>query len=161
MTHDPADPVDPHASTDAVAEPEASEAAAEDPVRFASPVTVKRTKKSYGVRGILALTDSNLIFLTAEPKKSGNWVLPRSSIAKVRKPWYGMGSYLTFEGNGAYYALAFGREKGTTAIVSASDLSIRAGGAGLPLGIIGDAMAVSRMRQSAKLGNEWNTRLRS
>jgi hypothetical protein len=160
MTNDPADAGESHASSDAAPPPSGDGETAKEPVRFASPVTVKRTKKSYGVRGILALTDSSLIFLTAQPKKSSNWVLPRTSIAKVRKPWYGMGSYLTFEGAGAYYALAFGRN-GTTTLVSASDLSVMAGGVGIPLGIIGDAMAVSRMRQSAKLGNEWNTRLRS
>jgi hypothetical protein len=147
------EPVGPDAS------PASDDASPEEPVRFASPVTVKRTKKSYGVRGILALTDSDLIFLTAEPKKSSNWVLPRTAIAKVRKPWYGMGSYLTFEGAGAYYALAFG-QRGPNTLVNLSDLSITAGGIGVPAGILGDAVAVSKLRQSAKLGNEWNQQLR-
>jgi len=77
-------------------------------VKFASPVTVKRRKMSYGKAGVMMLTDDRLTFVTGHPQTS--WQIGRTDVADLKRPWYGMGSYLTFDVKGAYYALAFGNE---------------------------------------------------
>src|SRR5580658_10334766 len=79
-------------------------------VRIASWVTVKRTKRmygqgAYGTRGILALTDSKLVFLAGGQTQ---WELDRGKIQSLKRPRWAIGSYLTFEVNGAFYGVAFG-----------------------------------------------------
>jgi len=124
-------------------------------VRYASEAIVKRTKSSYGKNGLLLLTADRLVFLTGEAATS--WSLPLSAIAHLKKPWYGMGSYLTFDVNGAYYAFAFGRKGGQLASISSgSGLAIRHGGAvGVGAGLAGDAVAISMLSKGAALGKQW------
>jgi hypothetical protein len=110
-------------------------------VRFASAAIVKRRKTSYGKNGILLLTDGNLTFVTADPAL--RWEVARSDIAHLKKPWYGMGSYLTFSVKGAYYALAFGRG------------GPGPGFAGAGLGLAGDVLAISALAKGAGLGSRW------
>ena len=79
-------------------------------VRLASWVTVKRTKRmygqgAYGTRGILALTDTKLVFLAGGQTQ---WELERAAIENLKRPRWAIGSYLTFEVNDAFYGLAFG-----------------------------------------------------
>jgi hypothetical protein len=144
--------------------PVSDAAAPADQVRFASPATVKRVKRlygkgAYGKQGILALTDRSLIFMTASAIE---WEVARASIAHLKKPWYGMGSYITFDVDGSFYALAFGQRSGTSSLVSTSDLAIRYGGAiGAQAGAIGDALAVAKLRGAAQLGAQWFTLLRA
>jgi hypothetical protein len=124
-------------------------------VRYASEAIVKRTKSSYGKNGLLLLTADRLVFLTGEAATS--WSLPLSAIAHLKKPWYGMGSYLTFDVNGAYYACAFGRKSGQLASISSSSgLAIRYGGAaGVAAGVAGDAVAISVISKGAAIGKQW------
>lgn len=129
----------------------------EDQVRFASPVVVKRTKTSYGKAGILILTDSKLVFAASEP--AYNWEIARTSITDLKKPWYGMGSYMTFKVNGDYYALAFGK-RGPNVPASVGNLALRYGGSiGLQTAAVADAMAVAQLRDAAKIGGAWWQRL--
>jgi hypothetical protein len=145
---------DSSASTDAAngnAEP------AEETVRLASWITLKRTKRLYGqgasgTRGILALTDTKLVFLSGGRTQ---WELDRVNITNLRRPRWAVGSYLTFEVNDAFYGLAFGG-RGLPSLVSGSDLAIRFGGtAGAGAGVLGDAVAVARMLSTAKLSQQW------
>jgi hypothetical protein len=110
-------------------------------VRFASAAIVKRRKTSYGKNGILLLTDDNLTFVTADPAL--RWQVARSDIAHLKKPWYGMGSYLTFTVKGAYYALAFGRGGPGPGIAGAGP------------GVVGDIVAISALAKGAGLGARW------
>jgi hypothetical protein len=107
-------------------------------VRFASAAIVKRRKASYGKNGLLLLTDSNLTFLTVDAAL--RWQVARSDVAHLKKPWYGMGSYLTFNVKGAYYALVFGRG------------GAGPGMAGAGLGWAGGAVAIAK---GAGLGARW------
>lgn len=126
-------------------------------VKLASWVAVKRTKRFvgegvYGKRGILALTRTKLVFMA-----SGRtlWEIETSSIANVTRPWWGMGSYVTFDVNGSFYGLMFGA-RGLPSLVSGSDLAVRFGGTiGAGAGILGDAVAVAGMRRTAKLTQQW------
>jgi hypothetical protein len=126
-------------------------------VRLASWVTVKRTKRmygdgAYGTRGILALTDTKLVFLAGGRTQ---WELDRADIANLKRPRWAIGSYLTFEVNGAFYGVAFGG-KGLPSLVSGSDLAIRFGGSvGAGAGVFGDALAVAGMHSTAKLTQRW------
>jgi hypothetical protein len=132
--------------------------ASESKVIYASSATVKRKKMSYGKTGILALTTNTLVFYASDPSLS--WEIPTASIGHLKKPWYGMGSYLTFDVNGAYYALAFGR-RGPSVPASAGGLAMRAGGvAGVGAGLFADAVAVSQLRAAAGVGGQWWTQLR-
>jgi hypothetical protein len=141
---------DSSASADAVSD-------AQEPVRLASWVNVKRTKKvygkgAYGKRGILALTDTKLVFLASG---SSQWEIERASIANLKRPRWAMGSYLTFDVNGAFYGVSFGG-RGMPSLVSGSELAIRYGGvAGAGLGVIGDAVAVAGMVSTAKRTRQW------
>lgn len=126
-------------------------------VRLASWVTVKRTKRmygqgAYGTRGILALTDTKLVFLTGGRTQ---WELDRVNIANLRRPRWAIGSYLTFEVNDAFYGVAFGG-RGLPSLVSGSDLAIRFGGTvGAGAGVLGDAIAVVGMHSTAKRCQRW------
>jgi hypothetical protein len=126
-------------------------------VRLSSWVTVKRTKRmygqgAYGTRGILALTDTKLVFLAGGQTQ---WELDRTKIDNLKRPRWAIGSYLTFEVNGAFYGVAFGG-KGLPSLVSGSDLAIRFGGtAGAGAGALGDAVAVAGMHSTAKLTRRW------
>jgi hypothetical protein len=126
-------------------------------VRLSAWVTVKRTKRmygqgAYGTRGILALTDTKLVFLAGGQTQ---WELDRATIDNLKRPRWAMGSYLTFEVNGAFYGVAFGG-KGLPSLVSGSDLAIRFGGAaGAGAGALGDAVAVAGMHGTAKLTQRW------
>jgi hypothetical protein len=124
-------------------------------VRFASGAIVKRKKMSYGKPGVLMLSADRLTFVTATASTS--WDIPLDRISRLKKPWYGMSSYLTCEADGAYCAFAFGRRGMNLAgITSASGLAIRFGGAaGVGLGVAGDAVAVSAIVDGARLGGEW------
>lgn len=127
----------------------------QDEVKFASFVKVSRKRfGEYGTPGVLALTAADkLIFMTSKPSK--RWEIARSSVASVKRPWWGMGSLVTFSASGAYYALAFSRG-GPVALTSASDVTIRFGGAiGTQAGIVADALAVAQMRATAKVGRQW------
>jgi hypothetical protein len=115
-------------------------------VTFASEAIVKRTKKSYGKNGLLMMTRDSLVFLTSEAANS--WSIPLPEITKVKKPWYGMGSYLTIDVNGAYYAFAFGQRPGRSVAGSLAGF-----------GLAGDAIAASALHKGAKLGSEWFSRL--
>jgi hypothetical protein len=115
-------------------------------ITFASDAIVKRTKKSYGTNGLLLLTGNSLVFLTSEVTKS--WSIPLSEITDVRKPWYGMSSYLTIDVNGAYYAFAFGQRPGRSVSGSLAGF-----------GVAGDTIAASAMYKGGKLGSEWFSRL--
>jgi hypothetical protein len=132
-------------------------AAAAESAKLASWVTVKRTKRvwgqgAYGTRGILALTDKKLIFLSGGQTQ---WELDRANIANVKRPRWALGSYLTFEVNGAFYGVAFGG-RGLPSVVSGSDLAIRFGGAvGAGAGAFGDAVAVAAMVSTAKRCRHW------
>lgn len=130
-------------------------------VTFASPAIVKRRTMSYGKPGALLLSAGRLTFLTADPATS--WQVPVADIARLRRPWYGMGSYLTFRVSGAYYAFAFGRRGlDLGRITSVSGLAIRyGGGVGTGVGLVGDAIALSALADGARLGGEWFTRLRA
>ncbi len=129
----------------------------QETVRLASWVTVKRTKRlfgdgAYGERGILALTDDKLIFLASGKTR---WEIERARIGDVKRPRWAMGSYISFEVNGAFYGVSFGG-RGTPSLVSGSDLAIRFGGAaGAGVGVVGDALAVARMTSTAKLARKW------
>jgi hypothetical protein len=126
-------------------------------VRLASWVTVKRTKRlygqgAYGTRGILALTDTKLVFLAGGQTQ---WELERAKIANLKRPRWAIGSYLTFEVNGSFYGVAFGG-KGLPSLVSGSDLAIRFGGTvGAGAGLLGDAVALAGMHSTAKLTRRW------
>jgi hypothetical protein len=131
---------EPHAPRFPFEVPEAGE------VTFASDAIVKRTKKSYGTNGLLLLTRDNLVFLTTEVANS--WSIPLPEITKVRKPWYGMGSYLTIDVKGAYYAFAFGQRPARSVAGSLAGF-----------GVAGNAIVASAMYKGAKLGSEWCSRL--
>jgi hypothetical protein len=124
---------------------------------LASWVTVKRTKRvwghgAYGTRGILALTDKELVFLSGGQTQ---WEIDRANIANVKRPRWALGSYLTFEVNGAFYGVAFGG-RGLPSVVSGSDLAIRFGGtAGAGAGVLGDAVAVAAIVSTAKRCRQW------
>jgi hypothetical protein len=125
-----------------------------DEVRFSSAAIVKRRKLSYGKKGILLLAGDRLIFITDDPTTT--WEIAVPDIAHLKSPWYGMGSYLTFDVNGAYYAFAFGQRGAIVSLESGSSLAARFGGiAGAGLGLAGDAVAVSKMVKGAALGGEW------
>jgi hypothetical protein len=132
--------------------PEAQEA-----VKLASWVTVKRTKRFigqgvYGKRGILALTDTKLVFMASGRTA---WEIERANIANVKRPRWAIGSYLTFEVSGAFYGVSFGG-RGMPSLVSGSDLAIRFGGTvGAGAGILGDAVAVVGMRRTANTSRQW------
>ena len=125
-------------------------------VRLSSWVTVKRTERmygqgAYGTRGILALTDTKLVFLTGGQTQ---WELDRATIDNLKRPRWAIGSYLTFEVNGAFYGVAFGG-KGLPSLVSGSDLAIRVAAAGAGAGALGDAVAVAGMHSTTKLTQRW------
>ena len=135
--------------------------APEEAVRLASVVTLKRTssvspfaKGAYGTNGIIALTDTRLIFMQ---RGAIAWELKRSEIANVKKPWYGMGTYVTFDVNGSFYGLAF-NQRSTDALASAGGLAVSAGAVGA--GVVADAMAVARLRGATKAGKQWFEMLR-
>jgi hypothetical protein len=139
-----------------------AEGVKEDAVRdqsakLASWVTVKRTKRmfgqgAYGMRGIIVLTDTKLVFLAGGQTE---WEIDRANIANVKRPRWALGSYLTFEVNGAFYGVAFGG-RGLPSTVSSSDLAIRYGGSvGAGAGILGDAVAVAAMVSTAKRCRQW------
>jgi hypothetical protein len=135
--------------------------APEEAVRLASVVIVKRTKSvspfaqgAYGTNGVIALTDTRLIFMQ---RGAVAWEIQRSEIANVKKPWYGMGTYVTFEVKGAFYGLAF-NQRSTDALASAASLAVDAGALGL--GMVADAMAVARLRGATKAGKQWFEMLR-
>ena len=129
----------------------------EESVLFASPVVVKRSKMSYGKPGVLALTASRLLFLASEPAYA--WDVQRSSIAKLKKPWYGMGSYVTFKVDGEYYALAFG-QRGPNVSANVGNLAIRYGGTmGLAAGGLAEVAAAGQLIAAARIGGEWWRRL--
>jgi oligopeptide/dipeptide ABC transporter ATP-binding protein len=127
-------------------------------VRLASPATVRRSRRfygkgAYGTRGVLALSDDKLSFTASG---SIQWEIERTAITALRRPWYGMGSYITFEVNGEPYALAFGARRGIAELGSASDLAAEyGGGAGAAGGLIGDVIAVALSRRAARLGRQW------
>jgi hypothetical protein len=129
----------------------------EDAVRLASWVTVKRTKSfigegAYGKRGILALTDTTLVFLASGRTA---WEIERAKIANVKRPRWAIGSYLTFDVNGAFYGVSFGG-RGMPSLVSGSDLAIRFGGTlGAGAGVLGDAVAIAGMRKTSNLTKQW------
>jgi hypothetical protein len=129
----------------------------EEAARLASWVTVKRTKSlfgagAYGTRGILALTDTKLVFLASG---STAWELERATIANVKRPRWALGSYLTFEVSGAFYGASFGG-RGLPSLVSGSDLAIRFGGTvGAGVGVLGDAVAVANMRKTSDVTKQW------
>jgi hypothetical protein len=107
---------------------------------------------AYGTRGILALTDTTLVFLAGGQTQ---WELDSAKIANLRRPRWAIGSYLTFEVDGAFYGVAFGG-KGLPSLVSGSDLAIRFGGTvGAGAGVLGDAVAVAAMHSTAKLCQRW------
>lgn len=126
-------------------------------MRLASWVTLKRDKSLFGsgasgTRGIVALTDTKLIFMSSGKTV---WEIDKASIANVKRPRWAMGTYLTFEVNGAFYGLAFGG-RDLPSVVSGSDLAIRFGGAaGAGVGILGDAVAVARMSSTANATKQW------
>jgi peptide/nickel transport system ATP-binding protein len=132
--------------------------AAVDEVRFASWATVSRGRRvcgrgAYRTRGVLALSDERLVFTASGAIQ---WEIERTAIAAVRRRWYGMGSYIIFEVNGDRYALAFGARRGTVALASASELAADYGGAaGAAGGLIGDVIALARIRRAARLGRQW------
>jgi hypothetical protein len=106
----------------------------------------------YGKRGILALTDTTLVFLASGRTA---WEIERANIANVKRPWWAMGGYVTFEVSGAFYGVSFGG-RGLPSLVSGSDLAVRFGGvAGAGAGILGDAAAVVAMRRTANTSREW------
>lgn len=129
----------------------------QDVASLASWVTVKRTKRFigegvYGKRGILALTDAKLVFLVSG---STAWEIERANIASVKRPRWAIGSYLTFDVDGAFYGVSFGG-RGMPSLVSGSDLAIRFGGTvGAGAGILGDAVAIAGMRKTSKLTRQW------
>lgn len=124
----------------------------DEAVRFASAVTVKRTKSvspfakgAYGEGGVLALTDTSLIFIRGG---AIDWRISRDQLANVKKPWYGIGSYVTFDVDGAFYGLAFGRGM-VTAPASAGAAAI-----------VVDALVAARLHGAVKLGGRWFELLR-
>ena len=127
-------------------------------IGFASWSTVRRNarpygKGAYGVQGLLALSRAKLLFAAAGGVE---WELERTSITAVKRPWYGMGSYVTFTAGVDHYALAFGRRRGAIELASMSDLAARYGAAaGAAGGLVGDAAAVALMREGARLGRRW------
>jgi oligopeptide/dipeptide ABC transporter ATP-binding protein len=129
-------------------------------VVFASPAIVKRVKWSYGKSGFLMLTPDRLTFVTGNPETS--WQVALSEITRLKRPWYGLGSYVTCEVAGAYYAFAFGKRRRALvpSVSSASDLAIRFGG-GLvrAAGFAGNIWAIGYIRRAARVGGEWFTRL--
>jgi hypothetical protein len=157
------DMVDERSSAMADQQPQAD--ADDEPIRFASVVTVKRTKSvspfadgAYGTTGILALSDANLIFVR---RGAVDWRIPRDAITSVKKPWYGIGTYVTFEVDGAFYGLAF-NQRSTDNLASVGQLGVASGGvAGVGVGIAADALAASRLHGSVKLGSRWFELLRS
>lgn len=141
-------------------QPDSSASAVNDvqeTVRLASWVNVKRTKRlygdgAYGERGILALTDTKLVFLSSGRTR---WEIDRERIANVKRPRWALGSYVTFEVNGDFYGVSFGG-RGLPSVVSGSDLAIRFGGAaGAAAGVFGDAFAVAGMVSTAKRARTW------
>jgi hypothetical protein len=133
--------------------------ASDEPVRFASGVTVKRTKSvspfakgAYGTTGILALSDASLIFIR---RGAVDWRIPRDAITSVRKPWYTIGTYVTFEMDEAFYGLAF-NQRSTDNLAAVGGLGFAAGGvAGAGVGIAADALAAARLHGSVKVGSRW------
>jgi hypothetical protein len=131
--------------------------------KLASWVTVKRTKRmwgqgAYGTRGILALTDQQLVFVSGGQTQ---WEIDRVKIANLKRPRWALGSYLTFGVDGAFYGVAFGG-RGLPSVVSGSDLAIRFGGtAGAGAGALGDAVAVAAMVSTAKRCRQWFELLRA
>jgi oligopeptide/dipeptide ABC transporter ATP-binding protein len=127
-------------------------------LRFASRATVRRTRRlygkgAYGTRGVLALSDDKLYFTASG---SVQWEIERTAITAVRRPWYGLGSYITFEANGEPYAAAFGARRGIVELGSASDLAAEyGGGAGAAGGPIGAVIGVFLIRRAARLGWQW------
>jgi hypothetical protein len=124
----------------------------DEPIRFAAVVTVKRTKSvspfANGTTGILALSDTSLILVR---RGAVDWRIPRDAITSVKKPWYGIGTYVTFEVDGAFYGLAF-NQRSTDNLASVGQLGLAAGG--VP-GIAADALAAARLHGSVKLGSGW------
>ncbi len=118
-------------------------------LKLASPATVKRRKTSYGDAGILMLTTDRLVFVTDKLEKC--WSLQRSEIARIKRPWYGMGTYVTFTGRGEYYALAFAEDAVDTSRISSipDALGDSAATAGL------QAVAVAKGFRAASTGGEW------
>jgi hypothetical protein len=129
----------------------------QEQVRLAAWVTLKRTKKiigegAYGQRGILALTDTKLVFLASGRTQ---WEIDRASITKLKRPRWAMGSYITFDVQGSFYGAAFG-SRGLPSLVSGSDLAIRFGGAlGAATGVVGDVVAVGSMVKTANTARAW------
>jgi hypothetical protein len=129
----------------------------QEAVSLASWVTVKRTKSlfgegAYGKRGILALTDTKLVFLASGTTA---WEIERAKIAHVKRPRWAMGSYVTFDVAGSFYGVSFG-SRGLPSVVSGSDRAIRFGGAaGVAAGVFGDAFAVASLNKTAKLAKQW------
>ncbi|HEX4034795.1 MAG TPA: hypothetical protein VHX66_10155 [Solirubrobacteraceae bacterium] len=130
--------------------------APEEAVRMSSVVTLKRTssvlpwaKGAYGKRGIVALTDTRLFFFS---QGSSGWEFKRSDITNVKKPWYGMGTYVSFEVRGAYYGLSFDNRSAVTAGAIGS-VAFDAGAVGMA--VLSDAVAVARLRRAAHSGAEW------
>jgi oligopeptide/dipeptide ABC transporter ATP-binding protein len=127
-------------------------------VTFASWATVRRNRRvfgkgAYGTRGVLALSDEKLVFTASG---SIQWEIERTAITAVTRPWYGIGSYITFEVNGDHYALAFGARRGMVALGSASDLAAEYGGtAGAGEGLIGAVIGVALIRRASRLGRQW------
>jgi peptide/nickel transport system ATP-binding protein len=127
-------------------------------VTFASWATVRRNRRvfgkgAYGTRGVLALSDEKLVFTASG---SIQWEIERTAITAVTRPWYGIGSYITFEVNGDHYALAFGARRGMVALGSASDLAAEYGGtAGAGGGLIGIVIGVALIRRASRLGRQW------
>jgi hypothetical protein len=122
---------------------------AEREIRLASPTTVKRTKMSYGDGGILMLTSDRLLFVTQEAKKC--WSLPLSEITDVARPSYGLGTYVTFEGRGEYYALAFAEDAVDAARLSSISDAFGPSSAGTTL----KALSVAGVFSAASSGGEW------
>ncbi|HUB76823.1 MAG TPA: hypothetical protein VL977_07190, partial [Solirubrobacteraceae bacterium] len=113
------------------------DAPAQDTVLFASPAVVKRRRTSYGKPGILAATPAKLVFVAHE--SGASWQLDRAAIVRLRKPWYGLGSYITFQAHGEYYALALGRRGPSPALGSADVARALGGMLALPATAIADA----------------------
>ncbi len=127
-------------------------------VTFASPATVRRNagligKGAYGTRGLLALRGTKLVFSGPEGVA---WEVELTAVSAVKRPRWALGSYVTFAANGDRYALAFGDRRGAVAAASAGDLAQRAGGAlGEAGGLVGDAVAIAKIRGAADLARHW------
>ena len=132
----------------------------EGDAKLASVVTVRHNKHAYGkgaygTPGVLVLTEGKVVFLAPAPNA---FEIETAQITRVRRPWYGFGSYLTLDAGGERYALAFGRRltSGAKQLVAASGLAIRYGSeAGMAAGLIGDLVAIARIRRAAQIGRQW------